>query len=167
MVEHHPRNAGDCSRKQIFHRRRRRPHRGNRTAIAAHPGEPEGVHDFNGAERQSPFVRLKRDLSLALSRAAEMITSRDSIFFYRRFQSERAHTLFLNRDALRDRVSLSDTAARSFSLASDIILILANRSSFATEYDAQHDCAEHHPEQQTSVRRQKTWKHMQRLPRSV
>jgi len=125
------------------------------------------VHNFEWTQRQRGLLGLQLNLPFALRCAAEMINSRDSIFFYRRFQRERAHTLFLNRDALRDRVSLSDTAARSFSLASDIILILANRSSFATEYDAQHDCAEHHPEQQTSVRRQKTWKHMQRLPRSV
>jgi hypothetical protein len=48
-----------------------------------------------------------------------------------------------------------------------IILILPDKFGLATKYDADHHYANDYSDEQTSVRRQKTWKHVQRLSRSV
>ena len=94
MMQHDPRHTGDRSGNQIFDGGRCGADRRNRATIAAHPGEPEGVHHLEWSERQGRLLGFGFSLTLTFCCGPEMIYSPEGFCFWR-VENCGAHRAFI------------------------------------------------------------------------
>src|SRR5262249_57521201 len=68
-------HARNCAAEQILDRGGGRSDHRNRTAVAAHTGQPEGMHDLQRTERERRLLKLRLTLAFTFRSRAKMIYS--------------------------------------------------------------------------------------------
>src|SRR5262245_17206915 len=84
-------HARNCAAEQVLDRGGRRSDHRNRTAVAAHTRQPEGMHDLQRTERERRLLKLRLTLAFTFRSRAKMIYSSACLLCFWWFSNLSAH----------------------------------------------------------------------------